>query len=144
MNFRFINKSFLPFSILLLVISTQVAAEEPVETPSLPEPAYITPENMTKEDQIMLSDYSGSYNGCLMETSIDQMNQQTDARHIVDFAMKQCAVKMEELNQKMIERNFEPNFRQGYIHRISNQGANNALQNVMMGMAARQSQESMP
>lgn len=102
---------------------------------------YLTPDKMTREDYDMLNEYSAGYNQCLAETSIKQMETWSDPRIVVDFAMKNCASSLEELNRKMIERNFEPNFRESFVHRISNQGANSTLRIVMMEMAAKQSQQ---
>ena len=66
------------------------------------------------------------------------MQVQDDPRHVVDFAMKKCATELENLNMEMTARNFDPNFRQGYIKRISNRSANQTLKIVMMGMARKQ------
>lgn len=100
----------------------------------------ITPANMSRDDEYLLNEYSARYNECLTETSVKQLQTADDPRHVVDHAMKTCAVKLEELDRKMIERNFDPDFRKGYIRRVSNRSANNVLRTVMMGMAARQGQ----
>lgn len=100
---------------------------------------YIMPNEMTRDDQKMLSEYTNRYDYCMGETSVQQMQVQDDPRHIVDFAMKKCATDLENLNMEMTARNFEPNFRQGYIKRISNRSANQTLKIVMMAMARKQS-----
>jgi len=129
------------FLFIILAFPLIALAEEDKGLPAEPASEYLTPDKMTREDFEMLNEYSASYNQCLTETSIKQMETQSDARNVVDFAMKFCANQLEELHQKMIDRNYEPNFRQGYIHRISNRGANTTLRIVMMGMAAKQSQQ---
>ncbi len=128
-----------PLFLLALGLSGHALTEEVegLEVPQMPQEMYITPDKMTSEDRMLLSEYSGSYNSCLTGVSMQQMEVQADARNVVDYAMKECAVKLEELDQKMIERNFEPNFRMGYLHMVSNKGANNVLRSVMMGMATR-------
>ena len=101
---------------------------------------YLTADKMTREDRDMLAQHSENYNYCLSNTSIEQMQLQPDPRHVVDIAMKQCAVELENLDKKMIERNFDPVFRQGYLRRVSNHGANQTLRMVMMTMANRPEQ----
>jgi hypothetical protein len=129
------------FLFIILANPFIALAEEDNGSSALQAREFLTPDKMTKEDYEMLNGYSTSYNQCLTETSIKQMEAQSDPRIVVDFAMKFCAVQLEELNKKMIDRNYDPNFRQGYIHRISNKGANNTLRVMMMGMAAKQSQQ---
>ncbi len=139
MNFPFTKYAARTVSVgLLSMLSFHIVADELPEIPSLPQVEYLTPEKMTREDHALLAEYSDNYNGCLADTSINQMNSQSDPRHVVDFAMKHCAGILEELNQKMTEKNFDPDFRQSYIHRVSNQAANGMLRMVMMGMANRQ------
>ncbi len=139
MNFSFIKKIFRTTSIFLILLPVYAISGELPEVPTLPQAEYLTPDKMTREDHMMLAEYTDNYNGCLQDTSIEQMSTQNDPRHVVDFAMKHCASILEELDQKMIEDNYDPNFRQGYIRRASNQAANGMLRLVMMGMANRQS-----
>lgn len=110
-------------------------AGEETTTDNSNQQEYITPDKMTLEDREMLNEHVQNYNNCLTQTSIEQMKYQTDPRYIVDFAMKQCAVELEILNKKMIERNFEPNFRESYLHRVSANSANQTLQAVMYNIA---------
>lgn len=140
MNFPFIKYAArILFVSLLSTIPFHIVADELPEIPALPQVEYLTPDKMNQADYELLNEYSGNYNGCLSDTSIERMNSQPDPRHVVDFAMKHCAGILEELNQKMAEKNFDPNFRQGYIQRVSNRAANSMLRMVMMGMATRQS-----
>ena len=129
------------FLLVILVIPLVVLAGEITDSPTEQATDYLTPDKMTREDYNMLNEYIASYNQCLAENSIKQMETQSDPRIVVDSAMKLCAVRLEELNQKMIDHNYEPNFREGYIHRAGNRGANNTLRIVMMSMAAKQSQQ---
>jgi hypothetical protein len=140
MNFTFaqITKQF-AIILLLSVTPLHGTSGELPDVPALPQAEYITPDKMTREDHMMIAEYSDNYNGCLQDTSIEQMNTRDDPRHVVDYAMKHCAGILEELDLKMIEKNFEPDFRQGYIRRTSNQAANGMLRLVMMAMANRQS-----
>ncbi|HKK15184.1 MAG TPA: hypothetical protein VJ981_00650 [Gammaproteobacteria bacterium] len=130
----------LAFTVLLLPVT--VAADE-TDSPSGDHGStVITPANMSHEDGNLLNEYAAGYNECLTNTSIQQMQNENDPRRVVDHAMKACAFKLEELDQKMTARNFDPNFRMGYIHSVSKRGANNVLRAVMIGMAARQDQEN--
>ena len=123
----------------LILAPGMVMAEEQTAVDESAQQEYLTPDKMTPEDREMLTEYSNNYNNCLTETSIQQMQHQADPRHVVDFAMKHCAVELETLNTKMIARNFDPAFRQGYLRRVSMQGANQTLKVVMIGMANQQS-----
>ena len=136
-----INPANFIFLLIILIIPLLALAEEIPDSATEQANKYLTPDKMTREDYNMLNEYSASYNQCLAETSLKQMETQSDPRTVVDFAMKLCAARLEELNQKMIDHNYEPNFRESYIHRISNRGANSTLRIVMMGMAAKQSQQ---
>lgn len=125
---------------LFLAINT--AADETSSPGKSDESAVITPANMTREDGYMLKEHASRYNECLTETSVGQLQAEDDPRRVVDHAMKACAVKLEELDRKMKARNFDPDFRKGYIRTVSNRSANNVLRIVMMGMAARDNQEN--
>ena len=145
MNFSFAQKTKQSAIILLLfTMPFYILADELPEVPTLPQAEYLSPDKMTQEDRMMLAEYTDDYNGCLQDTSIEQMNTQDDPLHVVDFAMKHCAVILEELDQKMIEKNFEPNFRQGYLRRASNQAANGVLRLVMMSLANKQTPADTP
>ncbi len=122
---------------VLLILSGAVFAED--NAPVAEQPQFITPDKMTEDDYQLLNDYTGNYNQCLSDTSIQQAQTQTDPRQVVDFAMKFCAVHLIELQQKMNERNFDPNFIDNYLHRTSTKGANNALRVMMFQMANKQS-----
>lgn len=140
-NIIFKNPGNFIFLLVIMVIPSAVLAGEITDSTTEQATDYLTPDKMTREDYNMLNEYTASYNQCLAENSIKQMETQSDPRSVVDFAMKLCAVRLEELNQKMVDHNYEPNFRESYIHRAGNRGANNTLRIVMMGMAAKQSQQ---
>lgn len=118
-----------------MLLPCMVVADEETTTDMPAQQEYITPDKMTREDRLMVNEYVQNYNNCLTRTSIEQMKIQTDPRYIVDFAMKQCAMELENLNKKMIDRNFEPNFRESYLHRVSTNSANKTLQAVMYNIA---------
>ena len=123
-----------------LALSGNARADGNAGTPGAEAPRYLAPEEITSEDYDMMSDYAYRYDACLNQTAQEQMDKQPDPRHVVDYAMKQCAAELEELDRKMIARNFDPAYRQGFIGKVNRQAVNNTLRNVMMGMAARQSQ----
>lgn len=125
---------FLLITLLAFCGSAFADGDEPETTES----QYITPNNMSNDDRQMLSDYSGSYYQCLSDSSMQQVQTQNDPRRIVDIAMKSCAIHLETLQQKMNERNFDPNFIDYYLHHTSTNGANNALRTMMMVMATKQ------
>lgn len=128
------------FLVSFILFPGMVFADKDPAADKSNEQEYITPDKLTREDRLMLNEYVQNYNNCLTRTSIEQMKTQTDPRYIVDFAMKQCATELETLNTKMIDRNFEPNFRDSFLHRISTNSANQTLQAVMYNIANRPSQ----
>jgi len=130
--------------VFLVLSGTSRAEGNDVQSPGTESPHYLAPEEITREDYDMMSDYASRYAACLDQTSMEQMNIQADARHVVDYAMKQCAVELEELDRKMTEKNIDPTYRQGFIGKVNHQAVNNTLRNVMMAMAARQSQSPAP
>lgn len=123
-----------------LAWSGNTRADESAAAPGAEAQHYLAPEEITSEDYDMMSDYAYRYDSCLNQASQEQMDKQPDPRHVVDYAMKQCAAELEELDRKMTARNFDPAYRLGFIGKINRQAVNNTLRNVMMGMAARQSQ----
>lgn len=127
---------------IYLALSGNARADGNAAAPGEAAPHYLAPEDITSEDYDMMSDYAYRYDSCLNQTSQEQMNKQPDPRHVVDYAMKQCATELEELDRKMIARNFDPAYRQGYIGKVNRQSVNNTLRTVMMGMASSQSQPS--
>jgi hypothetical protein len=130
--------------IVYLALSGNARADGNAAASGTETPHYLAPEEITKEDYDMMSDYAYRYDSCLNQTSQEQMDKQPDPRHVVDYAMKQCAVELEELDRKMTARNFDPAYRQGYIGKVNRQSVNNTLRSVMMGMASRQSQSPEP
>lgn len=136
-NNAFISLVTLPAAMFMFSVAT---ADEATNDNDSDNTVVITPANMTREDGNLLNEYSAEYNQCLTEISIQQLQTEDDPRHVVDHAMKTCAVKLEELDREMMARNFDPDFRKGYIRTVSNRSANNILRTVMMGMAARESQ----
>ena len=138
---HFYNKT-MPSAVLLVCLSVtgNLLAAGSTDTTGSGAPQYLTSAQITQEDYDMMADYAYRYDSCLNQTSMEQMDKQADPRHVVDYAMKQCAADLEELDRKMTERNIDPAYRQGFIGKINRQSVNNTLRNVMMGMAARQSQ----
>ena len=134
-------KKRLPLAAMLvcLVLSGNCQATGETDATGAEAQQYLTPEQITKDDYDMMSEYAYRYDSCLNETSMEQMDQMPDPRHVVDYAMKQCAAELEELDHKMTARNFDPAYRQGFIGKVNRQSVNNALRMVMVGMAARQS-----
>ena len=133
-------KKTLALAIVLVVASLPILAETGGKTDTNPA-EYITPDQLTSEDIGMLQEYSNSYNQCLTESSFQQLQTYDDPRQAVDIAMKQCAVHLEELNRKMMERNIEPGFIQGYIRRTNLKGSNIALRAAMIGAIQKQQNE---
>ena len=99
---------------------------------------YLDPNEITEDDYNMMMDYASRYDGCLNDKSFAGINNYNDPRHVVDAAMKQCAFELEELNQKMTDRKFPPDYRQNFIQKANSHAVGNTLQAIMVEMASRQ------
>jgi hypothetical protein len=106
---------------------------------SMHQSEYLSPDQITEDDYAKLSAYAIEYDTCLNEKSRVEINNFNDPRHVVDTAMKQCAIKLEALNSWMQERKFPPGFTNRYIQKTSSRSVNKLLPAVMMEIAARQS-----
>ena len=139
-HFSYIRTLGATVMLVCLALSGYVRGDASTEAPDAGTQHFLAPEEITSADYAMMSDYAYRYDDCLNQTSQKQMDKQPDPRHVVDYAMKLCAAELEELDRKMIARNFDPAYRQGFIGKVNRQAVNNTLRNVMMGMAARQTQ----
>jgi len=103
-----------------------------------PEPEYLTQDQVTQEDYNTMSEFGGAYDECLTDTSRAEVVNYDDPRHVVDVAMKQCAVKLEELNAWFIEKRFPPSFIKGHIKRLSGKSVRRIMPEVMFMMSTKQ------
>lgn len=124
--------------LLLLILSPVYAAaggDAKAETSS--EPEYISQSEVTREDYSMMNEFAADYDDCLAETSHAEVANYNDPRHVVDAAMKQCAVKLEELNEWLTEKRFPPHFKKGYIKKTSNNSVRQVMPEVMFMMSQK-------
>ena len=128
--------------VLLLLILNPVyvtaGGEEDTKPASSSEPEYISQSEVTREDYNMMNEFSVAYDECMTETSRAEVPNYNDPRHVVDVAMKQCAVKLEELNEWLTEKRFPPHFKKGYITKLSNKSVQEVLPGVMFMMSQKQ------
>ena len=128
--------------VLLLLIQTPlyVAAggEEEVNPETISEPEYLTQDQVTRDDYNKMSDFGVAYDECLTDTSRAEVTNYDDPRHVVDVAMKQCAVRLEELNEWLTEKRFPPSFKKGYIKKISGNSVRQVMPEVMFMMSRKQ------
>jgi len=108
--------------------------------PTSSEPEYLSQDQVTREDYNMMSEFSGAYDECLTNTSRAEVANYNDPRHVVDIAMKQCAVKLEELYAWFTERRFPPSFIKGYIRKLSGKSVREVMPEVMFMMSQKQQQ----
>jgi hypothetical protein len=102
------------------------------------EPEYISQSEVTRDDYNMMDEFRVSYDDCMTETSHAEVANYNDPRHVVDAAMKQCAVKLEELNEWLTEKRFPPHFKKGYITKLSNKSVRQVMPEVMFLMSTKQ------
>ena len=128
--------------VLLLLTLSPVYVTAGEETDSKPEtssePEYISHSDVTREDYNMMNEFSAAYDECLTDTSHAEVANYNDPRHVVDVAMKQCAVKLEELNEWLTEKRFPPHFKKGYITKLSNKSVRQVMPEVMFLMSTKQ------
>jgi len=130
--------------ILLLSIQIPVYAIAGGEDDVSPEvsPAinqeYLSQDQVTQEDYNTMSEFSGAYEECLTDTSRTEVANYDDPRHVVDVAMKQCAVKLEELIAWFTEKRFPPSFIKGHIKRLSGKSVRRIMPEVMYMMSTKQ------
>ena len=127
--------------LLLLVLNpVYVAAggEENINQETNSEPEYLSQDQVTREDYSTMNEFKDAYDECMTETSRAEVVNYSDPRHVVDVAMKQCAVKLEELNDWLTEKRFPPGFKKGYIRKISNKSVRQVMPEVMFMMSNKQ------
>ena len=92
---------------------------------------------MTQEEYQMVYRASAEHMNCMNEFSISQLEKQADIRVIADHAMKECSPILEDLYNKLVEIDYDPEASQRIASSISNKSANKVLSQLMMFSAAR-------
>jgi len=123
---------------LLLSILIPVCVVAGGEDVVNPETEYLSQDQMTREDYNTMSEFGISYDECLADTSRAEVANYNDPRHVVDVAMKKCAVKLEELNDWLTEKRFPPNFKKGHIRKLSGQSVRKVMPQVMFLISTKQ------
>jgi hypothetical protein len=125
---------------LLVLNPVYVAAgeEENINQETNSEPEYLSQDQVTMEDYSTMNEFKDAYDECMTETSRAEVANYSDPRHVVDVAMKQCAVKLEELNDWLTEKRFPPGFKKGYIRKISSKSVRQVMPEVMFMMSQKQ------
>ena len=121
----------------ILIPVCVVAGGEDEVYPKL-KPEYLSQDQVTREDYNTMSEFGISYDECLADTSRAEVANYNDPRHVVDVAMKKCAVKLEELNDWLTEKRFPPNFKKGHIRKLSGKSVRKVMPQVMFLMSAKQ------
>jgi hypothetical protein len=132
--------------LLLLLVQTPVhvaaGGDDDVSPEASPainqEPEYISQSDVTREDYNTMSIFGDAYDVCLHETSRAEIPNYNDPRHVVDVAMKKCAVKLEELNEWLTEKRFPPSFKQRHIRKLSSSSVGDVMPQVMFMMSTKQ------
>jgi len=80
--------------LLLTLGPVYVTAVEQADTSQAAssEPEYISQSEVTNEDYNMMNEFKDAYDECMTNTSRAEVVNYNDPRHVVDVAMKQCAV----------------------------------------------------
>lgn len=129
------------FVLLLLILNpvyVTAGGEEDIKPEVNSEPEYLSQDQVTMEDYNTMNEFRVAYDDCMTETSRVEVVNYNDPRHVVDVAMKQCAVKLEELNEWLTEKRFPPDFKKGYIRKTSNKSVRKVMPEVMFMMSRKQ------
>ena len=121
----------------ILIPVCVIAGREDEVDPKL-KPEYLSQDQVTREDYNTMSEFGISYDECLADTSRTEVANYNDPRHVVDVAMKKCAVKLEELNDWLTEKRFPPNFKKGHIRKLSGKSVRKVMPQVMFLMSTKQ------
>lgn len=135
------KKTLAKFALLLLTqipVCAIAGGEDEVSPEINPEPEYLSQDQVTQEDYITMAEFGGAYDECLTNTSRAEVANYDDPRHVVDVAMKQCAVKLEDLNDWLTKSKFPPGFKKGYIRKISGSSVRQVMPEIMYMMSIKQ------
>ena len=139
------KKTLAKFALLLLtqIHVCAIAGGEDEASPEInlvtsPEPEYLSQEQVTQEDYNTMAEFGVAYDECIIDNSRAEVPNYDDPRHVVDVAMKQCAVKLEELNEWLTARRFPPGFKKGYIRKISGKSVRRVMPEIMFMMSTKQ------
>ena len=128
--------------VLLLLILNPVyvtaGGEEDIEPEVNSESEYLSQDQVTMKDYNTMNEFKVAYDDCMTNTSRAEVANYNDPRHVVDVAMKQCAVKLEELNDWLTEKRFPPHYKKNYITKISNKSVRQVMPEVMFMMSRKQ------
>ena len=131
------KKTLAKFALILLT-QIPVCAIAGGEDEAKIEPEYLSQDQVTQEDYITMAEFGGAYDECLTNTSRAEVANYDDPRHVVDVAMKQCAVKLEDLNDWLTKSKFPPGFKKGYIRKISGSSVRQVMPEIMYMMSIKQ------
>lgn len=124
------NKIYCSFIAIACLFSFNInAAEETTTT-----------RQMTQEEYQMVRAASSEHMNCMNEFSISQLEKQADIRVIADHAMKKCAPILEDLYNKLVEIEYDPEASKRIASSISNKSANKVLSQLMMYSAMQGNQ----
>lgn len=127
---------FALFLSILIPVCVVAGGEDEID-PKLKQ-EYLSQDQVTREDYNTMSEFGISYDECLADTSRAEVANYNDPRHVVDVAMKKCAVKLEELNDWLTEKRFPPNFKKGHIRKLSGKSVRKVMPQVMFLMSTKQ------
>ena len=129
---------FALFLSILIPVCVVAGGEEDINPETSSEPEYLSQDQVTREDYNTMTEFGIAYDECLTNTSRAEVANYDDPRHVVDVAMKQCAVKLEELNEWLTEKRFPPSFKKGHIKRLSGKSVRRVMPEVMFIMSTKQ------
>ncbi|MCH8078405.1 MAG: hypothetical protein IIA06_01320 [Proteobacteria bacterium] len=127
---------FALFLSILIPVCVVAGGEDEIDSKLKQE--YLSQDQVTREDYNTMSEFGISYDECLVDTSRAEVANYNDPRHVVDVAMKKCAVKLEELNDWLTEKRFPPNFKKGHIRKLSGKSVRKVMPQVMYLMSTKQ------
>ena len=92
-------------------------------------------QKISMQDYNTMAEFTAVYDQCLQHTARSNLTNYHDPRQVLDFAMKECAAKLDALNNWFIAENFSLNFRKHYIKRSIRKSVSQAMPKIMAQMA---------
>ena len=127
---------FALFLSILIPVCVVAGGEDEIDSKLKQE--YLPQDQVTREDYNTMSEFGISYDECLVDTSRAEVANYNDPRHVVDVAMKKCAVKLEELHDWLTKKRFPPNCKKGHIRKLSGKSVRKVMPQVMYLMSTKQ------
>jgi len=98
---------------------------------------YISPEDLTDQERIDLMSVASRYQACLRKESMAVIDNYGDVRQVAGVAMEICKPALDEVDEWMMSRNLDPDYRNAFIRNTRNKSVRAMLPQLMSAKSAR-------